>query len=54
MDEPKIYKIKDYDIWYKDCRSCGYKTGKSTSTTKAKCWKCGSRIQRDFTERALR
>lgn len=47
--------IGDYDIWYKPCDHCGYDTGKSASNPPVKyCWKCGRRVRRDFSERALK
>lgn len=47
------YTLGDYDIWYKPCSHCGYDTGKS-STLEERCWKCGRRISRDYSERALK
>lgn len=48
------YKMKDYDVWYQVCENCGYDTAKSTTKSKNQCWKCGRRIMRDFSDRALK
>lgn len=47
-------KIGDYDIWYKKCENCGYYTGKSVKPKDGikRCWKCGNRLKRDFSDRA--
>ena len=47
-------KLGDYDIWFKPCAHCGYDTGKATSKTKNRCWKCGRKIDRDYSIRALK
>jgi hypothetical protein len=44
-------KLGDYDEWYKGCEHCGYDPGKSN---RDKCWKCGRKVQRDFSNRALK
>ena len=46
----------DYDIWYKPCEKCGYDTGKSTIPKEGNktCWKCGSFVSRDYSDRALK
>ena len=46
-------KLEDFDIWYKPCK-CGYDTGKSTARSPNNCWKCGARLQRDYSDRALK
>ncbi|MCP4762006.1 MAG: hypothetical protein GY870_09495 [archaeon] len=51
-------KLSDYDIWYKKCE-CGYDPGRKTekeikNMSIVTCWKCGKRISRDFSERALK
>lgn len=52
LDGLKALKtLSDYDIWYKPCEHCGYDPGK---TKKNSCWKCGRRIHRDYSERALK
>lgn len=48
------YKLGDFDRWFKPCKKCGYDTAKAGKNSNAKCWKCGSAIQRDYTERALK
>tara|TARA_R110002051_G_scaffold281122_2_gene342755 strand:- start:1524 stop:1700 length:177 start_codon:yes stop_codon:yes gene_type:complete len=47
--------LEDYDIWYKECKSCGYDTAKSTKPKNGNktCWKCGNYIKRDYSNRAL-
>ena len=47
-------KLGDFDVWYKECSKCGFDTAKSTEKSLAKCWKCGSKIQRDYSDRALK
>lgn len=51
-----VRRLGDYDIWYKPCENCGYDTGKSTLPKEGNktCWKCGSFIDRDYTDRALK
>jgi len=46
--------IGDYDIWYQPCEYCGYDTGKSRKLEDPRCWKCGRRIKRDYSKRALK
>jgi len=46
--------LGDYDIWFKPCENCGYDTAKASAKSEAKCWRCGSRISRDYTERVLK
>lgn len=48
------YKLKDYDRWYKPCTKCGYDTAKSTKTSPCYCWKCGNKVYRDYSDRALK
>ena len=48
------HRLSDYDVWYKKCENCGYDTGKSTKASRDRCWKCGRRINRDYSDRALR
>ena len=49
-------QLKDYDVWYKSCKKCGYKTYKSISpkTGIKYCWRCGNRLERDYNKRALK
>ena len=47
-------KLGDYDIWYKVCKKCGFDTGRATIRSGNRCWKCGSYLQRDYSERALK
>lgn len=51
-------KLSDYDVYYKPCKNCGYDTGKSTLLKEKesfkRCWKCGQRVERDFSDRALK
>lgn len=46
--------LGDYDIWYEQCKKCGHDTGKSRKLEDPRCWKCGGRINRDYSERALK
>ncbi len=46
-------KLGDYDRWFKPCEKCGYDTAKASKRSPDKCWKCGSRISRDYSDRAL-
>jgi len=45
-------KLGDYDIWYKPCANCGFDSARKSKKDN-KCWKCGRRIDRDFSNRAL-
>tara|TARA_R110000851_G_scaffold115283_3_gene241104 strand:- start:882 stop:1058 length:177 start_codon:yes stop_codon:yes gene_type:complete len=47
-------KLGDYDIWYQACKKCGYDTAKSTKKSEPRCWKCGSHVARDYSDRALK
>ena len=47
-------KLSDYNRWFKPCKNCGYDTGNAGKYGKAVCWKCGRRLQRDYSERALK
>ena len=44
-------KMSDFDVWHLPCGRCGFDPGKGASNS---CWKCGFRLQRDFTDRALK
>lgn len=46
--------LGDFDVWYLPCERCGYDTAKSSKEDVKYCWKCGNRIYRDFTDRALK
>jgi len=46
-----IRTIGDFDIWHKPCSSCGFDPAKGGS---GRCWKCGKRLDRDLSERALK
>ena len=51
------YRLGDYDIWYKPCEKCGYDTAKNSRLREdatPRCWRCGSRVHRDYSERALK
>lgn len=48
-----ILTYGDFDVWYKPCEKCGYDSGKSSNKTD-RCWKCGNKLYRDFTHRALK
>jgi hypothetical protein len=45
-------KLGDYDRWFKPCK-CGYDTARARLMGIVKCWKCGSRLERDYSDRAL-
>lgn len=51
-----MYTLGDYDIWYKVCDHCGYDTARSSIGKEGVkyCWKCGRRVQRDYSDRALK
>ena len=52
-----VRRLGDYDIWYQHCGNCGYDTGKSVKPEdgrEKRCWKCGSQVYRDYSERALK
>lgn len=50
------YKLGDFDIWYMPCEKCGYDTARSVQPKNGikTCWKCGSYVRRDYSERALK
>ena len=48
------HKLGDYDRWFKPCEKCGHDSGKAGEKSKAKCWKCGSPVYRDYSDRALK
>ena len=43
--------LDDYDVWHRPCEHCGYDPGCSPEN---RCWKCGRRAYRDFSDRALK
>ncbi len=47
-------KLGDFDVWYKVCDHCGYDTAKSTKRSEPRCWRCGRKIYRDYSDRALK
>lgn len=47
-------KLGHYDRWFRPCGNCGYDSGKKSYKCKPKCWKCGGRLYRDYSERALK
>lgn len=44
-------KLSDFEVWHKPCELCGYDPGKGPSN---RCWRCGARLIRDYSERALK
>jgi rRNA maturation endonuclease Nob1 len=46
-------KLGDFDRWFKRCK-CGYDTVKVSEKSPSTCWKCGSRLERDYSDRALK
>jgi len=48
--------VRHYDYWIRPCEHCGHDEGRSTLPKKGnhRCWKCGRRVQRDFSDRALK
>ena len=48
------YKLGDFDRWFKPCEKCGYDSGKAGEKSEARCWKCGSKVFRDYSDRALK
>lgn len=49
----KNKKLGDFDIWWKPCK-CGYDPEKGCERDNGRCWKCGSFLSRDYSERALK
>lgn len=49
----KKMTLGDYDIWYEKCGHCGYDSCKKAKPD-PKCWKCGRKIHRDYSDRALK
>lgn len=47
-------KLGDYDRWFKPCKNCGFDNGKKSKSCDNKCWKCGRRLERDYSDRALK
>ena len=47
-------KLGDFDVWYRVCDNCGHDTAKSTKESRPRCWKCGRKINRDYSDRALK
>lgn len=54
MAEALAQKMGDFDRWFNPCEKCGYDAGRVGEKSEAKCWKCGSRLTRDYSERALK
>jgi len=48
-----MHKLGDYDRWFKKCK-CGFDPGKVSKKSSDRCWKCGSVLTRDYSERALK
>lgn len=44
----------EYDLWMKPCEKCGFDSAKISEKSAWKCWKCGGRLTRDFSDRALK
>jgi len=51
MENQTKHKIGDYNIQYKRCKHCNYNPGKSK---KNRCWRCGRKLERDFSITALK
>lgn len=47
------HKLGEYDRWFKKCK-CGFDSAKVSEKSSNKCWKCGSILHRDYSERALK
>ena len=47
-------KLGDFDRWFKPCIKCGFDAGKVGKHSDNKCWKCGARLSRDYSDRALK
>jgi len=43
-------KLGNYDRWFKPCGNCGHDSGKKSESCKARCWKCGGRLERDYSD----
>ncbi len=44
-------RMGDFECWHLPCDHCGFDPGKTKCN---KCWKCGRRVYRDFSDRALK
>lgn len=47
-------KLGDYDRWFEPCGKCGYDAGRASEKSKPICWRCGNKLYRDYSERALK
>ncbi len=47
-------KLGGYNRWFEACAKCGFDGGKACKKCEPKCWKCGGRLSRDYSERALK
>lgn len=52
--EALMAKLGDYDRWFKPCANCGHDSGRKSDEFEARCWKCGRKIDRDYSDRALK
>jgi|SaaInlStandDraft_5_1057022.scaffolds.fasta_scaffold770073_1 transposase len=44
------YTLSDYDRWSKPCNHCGCDNGKLGKNSEFRCWKCGRKLERDYSE----
>jgi len=58
VDDKNARTVGDYDVWHQPCSECGTDPGKGTELRPEedfkRCAKCGNRLRRDFTDRALK
>lgn len=47
------HKLGDYDRWFEPCKKCGFDPAKVSEKSSNRCWKCGNRLSRDYSDRAL-
>lgn len=50
----KSRPISCFDRWFKPCSKCGHDSGKFGENERNKCWKCGNRLIKDYSDRALK
>ena len=46
--------LGDYDRWTKPCKKCSFANGKLGKESELRCWKCGYRLERDYSDKALK
>jgi len=49
-----IRKLGDFDRWFKPCDKCGFDPGRVGKDSHSRCWRCGNKVYRDYSDRALK